>query len=120
MVRLSILSALVGLLLSGCSMAPYYSQLKAVADTGVATAIEDRKEFNDKKLALSLVTVCDSSVGAVYRLTSAELRDIVIRLCGGEQSLTAGELTQLLKLFNPTTGAIELPVAPDTPLVEPN
>lgn len=120
MVRLSTLSVLAGIALSGCSMVPYYSQLKQVADTGVATAVEDRKEFNDKKLALSLTAVCDSSVGAVYRLTSAELREIVIRLCGGDASIGAGELSQLLKLFNPSTGKIELPVAPDNPLVEPN
>ena len=72
------------LMLSACSMVPYYSQVKAVADTGIATATQDRREFNDRKLEVNLAALCDSSIGAVNRLSDASVRDFIDRLCGGD------------------------------------
>ena len=106
--------------LSGCSMVPYYSQVKAVADTGIATAVQDRKEFNDKKLAVSLAAICDSSIGAVNRLQSAEVRDMVQRLCGGDAALSASQIVSFMNLFDPQRqGKLTLPDPPTEPLVDP-
>lgn len=104
--------------LSSCSMVPYYSQVKAVADTGIATAVEDRKSFNDKKLAINLVALCDSSIGAVNRLESEETRDFINRLCGGDPGITADALARFAILFsNMQKGQkLELPPIPEGPL----
>ena len=87
------------LILSGCSMVPYYSQLKQVADTGLAAAIDDRKEFNDKKLALNLAVLCDSSIGAVNRYPNAEVREFIDRLCGGDPGITADQLSRVARIL---------------------
>jgi hypothetical protein len=85
--------------LAGCSMVPYYSQVKAVADTGIATAVEDRKDFNDRKLAVNLVALCDSSIGALNRYPDPQVRDFVDRLCGGDpNNITIDRLAQVLEL----------------------
>jgi hypothetical protein len=82
--RSAFAAVLAAATLTGCSMVPYYSQVKAVADTGIATAMQDRKEYNDKKLAVNLAALCDSSIGAVNRHPEPGVRDFVNRLCGGE------------------------------------
>jgi len=92
-------------LLSGCSMIPYYSQVKAVADTGIATAVKDRQEFNDKKLAVNLSALCDSSVGAVNRYPDPSVRDFVNRLCGGDPGITTDQLSRLADLLNQAAGS---------------
>lgn len=60
------------LMLSGCSMLPYYSQLKAVSETGISTAIEDRSDFNDKKAEVYRVAAGDIARGAMLRVYSPE------------------------------------------------
>ena len=108
-------------LLQGCSMVPYYSQLKQVADTGIVVAIADRKEFNDKKLALNLAVLCDSSIGAVNRYPNAEVRQFINRLCGGDDTITADQLGRVALLLEQLEGArpkIEAPVPPTEPLIE--
>ncbi|MGE3877321.1 MAG: hypothetical protein AB7F74_30545 [Parvibaculaceae bacterium] len=72
------------MILSACSMVPYYTEVKAAADAGIATATKDRREFNDRKLAVNLAALCDSSIGAVNRLSDPSVRDFIDRLCGGE------------------------------------
>jgi len=118
MVRLLILSALVAVL-SGCSMVPYYSQVKAVADTGIATAVEDRKEFNDKKLALNVVALCDSSVGSVGRYPDATVRDFINRMCQpGAATISIDQLKTVLDLVQ-SPKPITLAIPPEGPLEEP-
>lgn len=88
-------------LLAGCSMVPYYSQVKAVADTGIATAIDDRREFNDKKLAVNLAALCDSSIGAVNRHPGIDVREFIDRLCGGDgEGISAGRLNEMLRTLD--------------------
>ena len=88
-------------LLAGCSMVPYYSQVKAVADTGIATAIDDRREFNDKKLAVNLAALCDSSIGAVNRHPDIDVREFIDRLCGGEgEGISPGRLNDVLRTLD--------------------
>lgn len=82
--RSALAAAFAAATLTGCSMVPYYSQVKAVADTGIASAMRDRKEYNDKKLAVNLAALCDSSIGAVNRHPDSAARDFINRLCGGE------------------------------------
>lgn len=97
--------ALAGLAASGCSMVPYYSQVKAVADTGIATAVQDRREFNDKKLAVNLVALCDSSIGAVNRYPDPTVRDFINRMCGGDvNSITLDRLAEVITLVNQAKG----------------
>ena len=87
--------------LAGCSMVPYYSQVKAVADTGIATAIDDRREFNDKKLAVNLAALCDSSIGAVNRHPDIDVREFVDRLCGGDgEGISPGRLNEMLRTLD--------------------
>src|SRR5262245_16161808 len=90
------------LVVQGCSLMPHYAQLKAVADTGIATAVEDRKDFNDKKLAINVVALCDNSVGAVGRYPDAQVRDFINRMCqpaGG--TVTMDQLKSVLDLIQP-------------------
>jgi hypothetical protein len=88
-------------LLAGCSMVPYYSQVKAVADAGIATAIDDRREFNDKKLAVNLAAMCDSSIGAVNRHPDIDVREFVDRLCGGDgDGISPGRLNEMIRTLD--------------------
>lgn len=86
--------------LTGCSLVPYYSEVKAVADTGIATAITDRQEFNDKKLSVNLAALCDSSVGAVNRYPDPAVREFINRLCGGDPTITMDQLSRTMQLLN--------------------
>jgi hypothetical protein len=86
-------------------MVPYYSQVKAVADTGIATAVDDRRAFNDRKLAVNLAALCDSSIGAVNRHPDTAVRDFVNRLCGGDGAgVTADRLSDMLRLLDAAKG----------------
>jgi hypothetical protein len=59
---------------------------------------QDRKEFNDKKLAVNLAALCDSSIGSVNRYPDSSVRNFIDRLCGGdEQTVTIDGLTDLLR-----------------------
>ena len=87
--------------LAGCSMVPYYSEVKAAADAGIATAVQDRQDFNDKRLAVNLAALCDSSIGAVNRHPDTSVRDFIDRLCGGDgQGIPAERLTDLLETLD--------------------
>jgi hypothetical protein len=87
--------------LMGCSMIPYYGQAKAVADTGVATAIADRRAFNDKKLEVNLAALCDTSIGAVNRYPAPDVRQFINRLCGGEaEELSMRRMADLLRTLD--------------------
>lgn len=113
---------MLAVVLSSCSMVPYYSQLKQVADTGLVTAIADRKEFNDKKLALNLAVLCDSSIGAVNRYPNAEVRQFINRLCGGDDTITADQLGRVALLLEQLEGErpkITLKASPTEPLTIP-
>ena len=99
--RSSIAAAVAAFLIGGCSMVPYYSEVKAVADAGIATAVQDRKEFNDKKLAINLVALCDSSIGAVNCYPDASVRDFIDRLCGGDgQAISMDRLADLVRTLD--------------------
>ncbi len=90
--------------LSGCSMFPYYNEVKAVAKEGVYTAIDDRKAVNDVKADVLLALPCDASVGSVMRLEDARKRAILIELCGGptaDTQVSVDDLAALAKALNP-------------------
>ena len=96
-----IVTTATAVMMAGCSMVPYYSQVKTVADAGIATAVQDRKEFNDKKLAVNLAALCDSSIGAVNRYPDPNVRDFIDRLCGGDgQAVTMDRLADLLRTLD--------------------
>ena len=82
--RIQIAAVVAAVSLSACSMVPYYAEVKAVADAGIATAIDDRREFNDKKLSVNLAALCDSSIGAVNRHPDVNVREFIDQLCGGD------------------------------------
>lgn len=82
--RKQIAVAAAAMTLPACSMVPYYTEVKSVADAGIATAVQDRREFNDKKLAVNLAALCDSSIGAVNRHPDINVREFIDRLCGGD------------------------------------
>jgi hypothetical protein len=69
--------------LAGCSMVPYYSQLKSVADTGIVTGIEDRKHFNDVKASTLAAVLGDMSVGAYFRNFTDDQRCAIQALVNG-------------------------------------
>ena len=87
--------------LPACSMIPYYTEAKAIADTGIATAVKDRREFNDQKLALNLAALCDSSIGAVNRHPDINIREFIDRLCGGDgEGISPGRLYEMLRALD--------------------
>ena len=87
--------------LPGCSMVPYYGEVKAVADSGIATAVADRKAFNDKKLEVNLAALCDSSIGAVNRHPEPDVRQFISRLCGGDaEEIPMRRITDLLRTLD--------------------
>lgn len=91
--------------LSACSLVPYYTEVKAVADAGIATAVRDRQEFNDKKLAVNLAALCDSSVGAVNRHPDIDVREFIDRLCGGDgEGISPDRLTEVLRTLDQLNG----------------
>ncbi len=91
--------------LPACSLVPYYTEVKAVADAGIATAVKDRLEFNDKKLAVNLVALCDSSVGAVNRHPDIDVREFIDRLCGGDgEGISPDRLTEVLRTLDQLNG----------------
>lgn len=96
------IAALVStMMLPACSMVPYYTEAKAIADTGIATAVKDRREFNDQKLALNLAALCDSSIGAVNRYPNVDVRDFIDQLCGGDgEGISASRLNEMLRTLN--------------------
>lgn len=94
---------LIGLLaLGGCSMMPYYSEVKGIAQQGVETAITDRQSWNDTKAKAILALPCDASVGAVMRLENERQRAILIELCGGptaDSQMTVDDLAAMMKVI---------------------
>ena len=87
--------------LPACSMVPYYTEVKAVADAGINTAIEDRREFNDRKLEVNLAALCDTSVGAINRHPDINVREFIDRLCGGDGGgISPGRLNQMLRTLD--------------------
>ena len=87
--------------LPACSMVPYYAEVKAVADAGIATAIGDRREFNDRKLAVNLAALCDTSVGAVNRHPDINVREFIDRLCGGDGGgISPNRLSDVLRTID--------------------
>lgn len=95
--RRQIAVVVTAMTLPACSMVPYYTEAKAIADTGIATAVKDRREFNDRKLGLNLAALCDSSIGAVNRHPDIDVREFIDRLCGGDgDGISPGRLNQML------------------------
>ena len=87
--------------LPACSMVPYYTEAKAIADTGIATAVKDRREFNDRKLELNLAALCDTSIGAVNRHQDIDVREFIDQLCGGDgEGISPGRLNQMLRTLD--------------------
>lgn len=115
-----IMVVLAATMLSGCSMVPYYSQIKAVADTGISTAIKDRMEFNDKKLAVNLSTLCDASIGAVNRYPDPQVRDFINRSCGGEPSVSIDMLARTMELLDLAVNSNQATAHPKVPPVTEN
>lgn len=93
-----IVTALV--MLSGCSMMPYYPQMKAIADGGIAAAVDDRKSFNDKKLDLWVQVSCDHSVGAVARYGNKQVQDFVMSYCGLDGGVTSDQLRRFADIID--------------------
>jgi hypothetical protein len=99
--RGQIASVVAAMALSACSMVPYYTEVKAVADAGIATAVKDRQEFNDRKLVVNLAALCDSSVGAVNRHPDINVREFIDRLCGGDGGgISPGRLSDVLRTLD--------------------
>lgn len=102
---LRLLSAVaLAMLAGGCSMMPYYSEVKAVAHQGVEEAIQDRKNYNDLKAEAILALPCDASLGAVMRLEDARKRAILIELCGGPEAdsqVTVEDMAKIMNLIQP-------------------
>ena len=87
--------------LPACSMIPYYTEVKAVADAGIATAMNDRREFNDKKLVVNLAALCDTSIGAVNRHPDIDVREFIDRLCGGDgEGISPDRLSEVLRTLD--------------------
>ena len=87
--------------LPACSLMPYYTEAKAIADTGIATAVKDRREFNDQKLAVNLAALCDSSIGAVNRHPDVDVREFIDRHCGGDgEGISPSRLSQVLRTLD--------------------
>ena len=87
------------LMLSGCSVFPQYQALKATAEHGVETAIQDRKDFNDTKADVYTVLPCDMSLGAAMRIEDQRKKAILIELCGGpaaDSQITVEDIATLL------------------------
>ena len=75
--------------------------MKAIADQAAATAIDDRVNFNDHRLEISLAAICDNSIGAVLRLQDDQVRDSLFVLCGGDRrALTMDGLTDLMRALS--------------------
>ena len=98
------ISVVALLALGGCSLAPHYPQLKAIADQGIDTAIQDRKDFNDKKAEVILALPCDVSLGAVRRIGDERKRAILIELCGGPKADTQFSVDDVMRLMNALPG----------------
>lgn len=62
-----LLISAAGFLLGGCSLVPHYSEIKALADQGIDTAIEDRQDVNDKKAEVIKALAGEVSHGAYLR-----------------------------------------------------
>ena len=67
--------------LSGCSLSPFYAQVRASIDQGIEQAVDDRMEYNDDKAQLILKLPCDISIGAYYRLLNPMQRAGITMLC---------------------------------------
>lgn len=66
-------------------MMPYYSQLKAVADTGIDTGIEDRQSFNDKKAVIIKALAGEVTRGAMLRNFTADEQCAIDTLIMGQK-----------------------------------
>lgn len=98
--------AVAAMTLPACSMVPHYTEMKAVADAGIDTAVQDRREFNDKKLAVNLAALCDSSIGAVNRHPDINVREFIDRLCGGDgKGISAERLSDVLRTLDQLNAA---------------
>lgn len=89
----------LGGILSGCSMFTEYQGLKAVAEQGVDTAIQDRQEFNDTKAKVVTAIPCDMTLGAAMRIENERKKAILIELCGGppaDSQITVDDARRLL------------------------
>ena len=99
--RQQIATIIAAAALPACSMVPYYTEVKAVADAGINTAIEDRREFNDRKLEVNLAALCDTSVGAVNRHPDINVREFIDRLCGGDgEGISPDRLSEVLRTLD--------------------
>lgn len=100
-----LLVSVAAMSLQACSLLPHYTQLKAVAEQGVDTAIEDRKDFNDKRAQVAVELPCDVPLGAIFRIADTRKRAILIELCGGppaNSQISVDELAGLLKVMQQT------------------
>jgi len=89
------------LTVAGCSMLPYGPQVQAIVDQAAVTAVEDRKSFNDKRLTVSLASICDNTIGAVLRLEDDQVRDSLFTICGGDgQAVTVDRLADLIRTLD--------------------
>ena len=99
----TIVSALA---LPACSLVPHYTEAKAIADVGIATATQDRRDFSDAKLRLNLAVLCDSSIGAVNRHPDVNVREFIDRLCGGDgEGISTERLSDVLRTLDQLNAA---------------
>lgn len=98
--RAAILAATLAL--GGCSLAPQYTAIKAIAEEGVERGIADRQSFNDTKTEVLLALPCDASLGAVMRIGDSRKRAILIELCGGppaDSQMTVDDLAAMMRVM---------------------
>lgn len=81
---LALLALLAGGL-GGCSLAPGGEKVQAAIDSAVATGLEDRRAYNDRKAETLLVLPCDISIGAYYRIDNAVKQKALQELCSGRE-----------------------------------
>lgn len=65
------LFAVVVVLLSGCAAVRGYTE----------TAVQMRKEMNDQQAQLSVLALCDMSVGSFIRVLDDQQRTLVLQVC---------------------------------------
>lgn len=75
----------LGGILSGCSMLPYYPQVKALADQGIDTAIEDRRDVNNKKAEVIKALAGEVTRGAMLRQFTADEQCAIDTLIMGQK-----------------------------------
>ena len=71
------------LLLGGCNAIPGYAEYRVAARALAQEGIAEYRQYHDDKAAVSLLLLCDNTVGAVARMPDAAARSFILFHCGG-------------------------------------